>query len=133
MKNSHHTSSESKQTQFVWVSKTVGVDFASDYSAQTILPTANHCPQRMTFDPLKPVRQRLDGLKINDPKLAKLICQTIPARCPFERTITLFNRTLLRIPPLCKLNPIYEELVAIRFRALCYLTDECGEDVSHYC
>jgi hypothetical protein len=55
-----------------------------------------------------------------------MICQVIPSNCPFERTITLSGRTILRIPPLCKLNPLYEELVALRFRALCYLADECG-------
>jgi len=133
MKNSHHTSLESKQMGFVWVSKTVPVDFADDHGSQTSLPQPNHPLQGIAFDFLQPLRQRLDGFKVNDPKLARLICQAIPARCPFERTITLFNRTLLRIPPLCKLNPVYEELVAVRFRALCYLTDECGEDISRYC
>jgi len=34
---------------------------------------------------------------------------------------------------MCKLNPLYEEVVALRFRALCYLADECGEDVTCYC
>ncbi|MFY8175362.1 Mo-dependent nitrogenase C-terminal domain-containing protein, partial [Planktothrix agardhii] len=27
----------------------------------------------------------------------------------------------------------YEELVYLRFQALCYLADECGEDISAYC
>jgi hypothetical protein len=38
----------------------------------------------------------------------------------------------LHIPPLCKLNPFYEEVLGMRFRALCYLADECGEDVSQF-
>ncbi len=42
------------------------------------------------------------------------------------------DRTLLSIPPLCKLNPLYEQVVGLRFRALCYLADECGEDVTPY-
>jgi hypothetical protein len=37
------------------------------------------------------------------------------------------------IPPMCKLNPLYEEVVGLRFRALCYLADDCGEDISQYC
>ncbi|MBE9017387.1 hypothetical protein IQ272_14835 [Chroococcidiopsidales cyanobacterium LEGE 13417] len=35
--------------------------------------------------------------------------------------------------PLCKLNPLYEQVVALRFKALTYLVDECGEDLSLYC
>nr|WP_317110593.1 Mo-dependent nitrogenase C-terminal domain-containing protein [Chroococcidiopsis sp. SAG 2025] len=34
---------------------------------------------------------------------------------------------------MCKLNPLYEQVVALRFKALTYLADECGEDVSLYC
>ncbi|MEH1922571.1 Mo-dependent nitrogenase C-terminal domain-containing protein [Nostoc sp.] len=59
--------------------------------------------------------------------------KAIPAQCPFERDITLFGRKLLHIPPMCKLNPLYEEVVGLRFKALCYLADECGEDVTAYC
>jgi hypothetical protein len=57
----------------------------------------------------------------------------IPTQCPFERDISLFGRTILSIPPLCKLNPLYEEVIGLRFRALCYLADDCGEDVGCYC
>ena len=38
----------------------------------------------------------------------------------------------VHIPPLCKLNPLYEEVVGLRFRALCYLADECNENVHCY-
>ncbi|MBE9125123.1 MULTISPECIES: Mo-dependent nitrogenase C-terminal domain-containing protein [unclassified Coleofasciculus] len=88
---------------------------------------------KKSFQPLKPVRQWLDRLEIHNSKLAHRICQLIPAQCPFEREIKLFGRTLLYIPPMCKLNPLYDEVVALRFRALCYLADECGEDISAYC
>jgi Mo-dependent nitrogenase C-terminus len=37
------------------------------------------------------------------------------------------------IPAMCKLNPAYEQLVELRFKALCFLADECGEDVTPYC
>lgn len=82
---------------------------------------------------LQPVRQWLDAAKINSPKLAHLLCQLIPARCPFARDFKFLNRTILRIPPLCKLNPLYEQVVSLRFRCLVYLADECGEDITQYC
>jgi len=85
------------------------------------------------FDPLQPLRQWLDNLEVHSPKLAHRLCQLIPAQCPFERDVKLFGRTLFHIPPMCKLNPLYEEVVALRFRALCYLADECGEDITAYC
>ncbi|MEL7035281.1 MAG: Mo-dependent nitrogenase C-terminal domain-containing protein [Cyanobacteria bacterium J06592_8] len=84
------------------------------------------------FAPLKPLRQWLDGIQIQDPQLAKGFCQLIPAQCPFERKIEFRGRVLIYIPPLCKLNPVYEELIGLRFRALCYLADECGEDITPY-
>jgi len=85
------------------------------------------------FDPLQPVRQWLDKVQVHNPNLAHRICQVIPAQCPFERDVKLFGRTLFHIPPMCKLNPLYEEVVGLRFRALCYLADECGEDITAYC
>jgi hypothetical protein len=85
------------------------------------------------FDGLYPIRRWLNGITIRDAALAHFICRVIPMQCPFERDICLFGRTLVHIPPLCKLNPLYEEFVSLRFRALCYLADECGEDVRCYC
>jgi Mo-dependent nitrogenase C-terminus len=85
------------------------------------------------FAPLSPIRKWLDNLLIQDQKLAHRICEIVPAQCPFERDIIVFGHKMVHIPPLCKLNPLFEELVALRFRALCYLADECGEDISRYC
>jgi Mo-dependent nitrogenase C-terminus len=34
---------------------------------------------------------------------------------------------------MCKLNPVYEELVSLRFRAMSFLADVWGEDVTPYC
>ncbi|MEB3178888.1 MAG: Mo-dependent nitrogenase C-terminal domain-containing protein [Nostocaceae cyanobacterium] len=84
-------------------------------------------------DLLNPVRQWLESIEINSPKLAHSLCKTIPAQCPFERDIKLFGYKLFHIPPMCKLNPLYEQVVSLRFKALCYLADECGEDISVYC
>ena len=85
------------------------------------------------IDVLAPVAEWLDGLEIHDPRVAKLLCKFIPSQCPFERDITLFGHKVVQIPPLCKLNPLYDQTVGLRFRALSYLADECGEDVSPYC
>lgn len=89
--------------------------------------------QYLHRDTLKPVREWLDGMDINDPRLARFMCKMIPAQCPFERDIKLFGKKVVHIPPLCKLNPLYEQLVGLRFRALSYLADERGEDISSYC
>lgn len=84
-------------------------------------------------DVLQPVREWLDKMDIQDPRVARFVCKMIPAQCPFERDIVLFGRKVVHIPPMCKLNPLYEQLVGLRFRALSYLADERGEDISAYC
>jgi hypothetical protein len=95
---------------------------------QTTIINALH-----SFKPLKPIRHWLESIKINSPQFAHWLCRSIPARCPFARDISLFGRIILHIPPLCKLNPFYNELINLRFRALCYLSDVCCEDISSYC
>lgn len=94
----------------------------SQYSFFNLIPLALH-----------PIRQKLDAIEVEDSFVAHALCKLIPSQCPFERKIQLFNRTILYIPPLCKLNPFYEQLVCLRFRALVYLADQCGEDVTVYC
>ncbi|HEY9647758.1 MAG TPA: Mo-dependent nitrogenase C-terminal domain-containing protein, partial [Chroococcidiopsis sp.] len=81
---------------------------------------------------LHPVKDWLDGLEIHDPRVARFLCKMIPPQCPFERDVTLFGKKIVHIPPMCKLNPLYEQLVGLRFRALSYLADDCGEDVTPY-
>ncbi|NJL20055.1 MAG: nitrogenase, partial [Leptolyngbyaceae cyanobacterium SM1_3_5] len=49
-----------------------------------------------------------------------------------ERDITCFGWAIAHIPPLCKLNPLYDQLVGLRFRSLCCL-EKWGEDISVYC
>ena len=71
-------------------------------------------------------------MDVKDPRLARFVCKVIPPQCPFERDINLFGRTIAHIPPLCKLNPLYEQFTMLRFRSLSYLADDCGEDVSKY-
>lgn len=88
---------------------------------------------KILLAPLQPVRQWLDQVEISNPKMAKFLSKAIPAQCPFERDIKLFGYKIAHIPPLCKLNPFYEQLVGLRFRALCYLVDHCGMDIQSYC
>lgn len=90
-------------------------------------------PAREAADVLGPVREWLDGMDMQDPRVARFVCKMVPPQCPFERDIKLFGRKIVHIPPMCKLNPLYEQLVGLRFRALTYLADDCQEDVSKYC
>ncbi len=85
------------------------------------------------FDLLRPLRTIVDRTQVHNPELAHRLCKLIPSQCPFERDVKVLGKTLFHIPPMCKLNPLYDEVVALRFRALCYLADECGEDISCYC
>lgn len=82
--------------------------------------------------PLDPVKQWLDSVEIDDPKVAHFLCKLIPADCPFERDVVLFGKKVVHIPPMCKINPLYEQLVGLRFRSLSFLADDCQEDISSY-
>ncbi|MDZ8238182.1 MAG: Mo-dependent nitrogenase C-terminal domain-containing protein [Nostoc sp. ChiQUE01a] len=82
---------------------------------------------------LNQIRYQLEAIEIHNYNLARLLCKIIPSNCPFERTVKILGRTLFRIPPLCKLNPLYEQVVGLRFKCLLYLVDECGEDATKYC
>jgi hypothetical protein len=82
---------------------------------------------------LRSIAERLDNIEIHTAETAHFFCRLIPAQCPFERDIRFFGRILFHIPPMCKLNPLYEQLVGLRFKALCYLADVCGEDIAAYC
>ncbi|MBU6228250.1 MAG: Mo-dependent nitrogenase [Cyanobacteria bacterium REEB459] len=86
----------------------------------------------LTFQPLKPVRRLVSNFNVNTPDRAHKVAALIPGQCPFERDLTVLGYCIGHIPPLCKLNPFYNELVELRFRALCYLAEECGEDISVY-
>lgn len=97
-------------------------------SVESLQPAA-----KPSLDVLQPLKTWLDQMDIHDPRLAKFLCQLIPPQCPFERDIVLFGRKIVHIPAMCKLNPLYEQLVGIRFRALSYLADECGEDIQRFC
>ncbi len=127
MGTSQYTTDSAQATPLLWVASEVSATpLNSNLSAKQPLP-------KLKFAPLAPLRRWLDGLEISDRKMAQTLAAVIPAQCPFERTVTVFGRPVLHIPPLCKLNPFYEEVVGLRFRALCYLADVCGDDISSYC
>ncbi len=83
----------------------------------------------LCVDVLSPIRRWLNQLEVSNAAIAHAICRWIPAQCPFARTIYWQGRTVLVIPPLCKLNPLYEELIELRFRALSYLAHQPHSDI----
>ncbi|MCC5623889.1 Mo-dependent nitrogenase C-terminal domain-containing protein [Nostoc sp. CHAB 5715] len=118
-------------TKKIFLASWVSINQAetSDHKVTQLNPSIS----KPYWDILQPLRQRLENIQVRDRQLAHRLCKVIPSQCPFERDVKLFGKTLFHIPPMCKLNPLYEEVVGLRFRALCYLADECGEDVSQYC
>jgi hypothetical protein len=119
----HSTIEDRQVTTWIW----------TDQQNVTVGDINNDRGGKKRFDLLQPLRSILNNMDVREKELAHRLCEMIPAQCPFERDVKLFGRSLFHIPPLCKLNPLYEEVSNLRFRALCYLADECGEDVSHYC
>ena len=96
-------------------------------------PIRSTNPKGFEIDRLQPLRQWVEDIEIHNPKVARLLCKIIPAQCPFERDLTFFGHTVLHIPPLCKLNPLYMQFISLRFKSLTYLADVYGEDVTPYC
>jgi hypothetical protein len=83
------------------------------------------------FSMLNPIREWLDSVEIQNPKVAQAICHLIPASCPFARTVKLGDRVLFVIPPLCQLNPFYDQFVGLRFRSLVCLESAASPVKSH--
>ncbi|MGY6530060.1 MAG: Mo-dependent nitrogenase C-terminal domain-containing protein [Cyanobacterium sp.] len=88
--------------------------------------------RQIPFTPLNIIKEKLGNWDIREKTMAKKIVSLIPNQCPFAKDIYLFNKKLFTIPPLCKLNPLYEDLMMLRFRALSFLS-EIGEDITPYC
>jgi Mo-dependent nitrogenase C-terminus len=102
--------------------------------AITTLPQETYSlfnPRRSFRNLLIPIRRWMNGIEIKNAKTARLICQIVPSRCPFERDINLLGYKI-HIPALCRINPLYEEIVALRVRSLTYLSEVCGENVTQY-
>lgn len=73
---------------------------------------------------LERLRGWLDAQAPSDPAVARLLVKLIPAQCPFERDVMVLGRRIVHIPPMCRINPLYEQLMALRFRCLCLLAGE---------
>lgn len=69
---------------------------------------------------LNRIKQLLDGVQVRNEAQANLLCNLIPSACPFARTLHM-GKLKLVIPPLCKVNPFYDDLMLLRFKAQCYL------------
>ena len=99
----------------------------------TLKPRSSSRSLVWSFPPLlKPLRTIVDQVEVKDRQWAHCLCRLIPGQCPFERDLSLWGHHLFHIPPLCHINPLYNELMALRFRALTYLAEECQEDISCY-
>lgn len=68
------------------------------------------------------IKRLLEAIEVTNEEQATLLCSLIPSACPFARTIRLGTFKLV-IPPLCKVNPLYEDLMMLRFKAQCYLVE----------
>jgi Mo-dependent nitrogenase C-terminus len=99
---------------------------------EKMMTTAIINRNQISLNPLQSVKTWLDRLEIQEANSARQIVKLIPSQCPFARKIRIGDRVLFSIPPLCKLNPFYEQLISLRFRALCFLADSCGEDITPY-
>jgi len=76
------------------------------------------------INPLHQVRNWLNSIEIHNSIIAYVLCKIIPASCPFARKIKLFNHIFFVIPPLCKLNPLYDQLMGLRFKSLVCLANQ---------
>lgn len=86
-----------------------------------------HAPQEAGSGPdstLERLRGWLDAQAPSDPAVARLLVKLIPSQCPFERDVMVLGRKIVHIPPMCRINPLYEQLMALRFRCLCLLAGE---------
>ena len=88
-------------------------------------------PKRFHFELFAPLRRWVNSIEVKNDKFAHFLCNLIPCTCPFERDVTLFGRTF-HTPALCKINPLYYEVVNLRLRALSYLEGDCEEDITQY-
>jgi hypothetical protein len=87
--------------------------------------------KKFSFYLFFPLRYWMDNIKVTNREFAHFLCKLIPYKCPFERDVTIFGKTF-HLPALCKLNPLYNEVVSLRLRALSYLEDDCGNLISTY-
>lgn len=86
----------------------------------------------LLISPFNYIKNKLESWEIKEKEVAQKIVALIPSQCPFAKDIYWCDRKVFTIPPLCKINPFYEDLMMLRFKALCFLS-EIGEDITPYC
>ncbi|CAN5304984.1 hypothetical protein BH10CYA1_BH10CYA1_53690 [soil metagenome] len=77
----------------------------------------------MSTSLLNVLRNAIDHIDVHTMRTARLIVRLIPGQCPFERDIVIMHHKIAHIPPMCKINPVYDQLAYLRFRALSFLAD----------
>ena len=88
----------------------------------THLNHSSRSAQRKGWYLLRPIRRWINSITVKKTRFAHFVCRLIPCECPCKHDVILFERKLFQLPPLCKLNPLYNELVELRLRALTYLS-----------
>lgn len=78
------------------------------------------------------LRHWLNSIEIEGSRQAGWICRLIPSSCPFERDIRLGSRTF-HIPAFCRINPLYEQIIALRLRASEYLANPLADSGTEPC
>ena len=73
---------------------------------------------------LDPLKHWLNGLDPGDERISSFIAHLIPFLDPFGCDIDLFAHKLVQIPVMCKINPLFEQFLAVRFRCLGHLSVE---------
>lgn len=93
-----------------------------DVGKEVVMAIQSDCSEtEHTPEVIEALRRWLDRIEPSDRDMARFLVRLIPAQCPFERDVVVFGKKLVHIPPMCKINPLYEQLSMLRFRCLCFL------------
>lgn len=92
--------------------------------------SAKSLSQLQNLSPIFWLKQWLESVEVDNAERAHFIDDHIPSACPFARDVILFGHKWFSIPPMCKLNPTYEQLMMLKFKAQCYLADHPDADHS---
>ena len=72
------------------------------------------------------LKTQIDRVQINSSAQAQWICKLLPSSCPFERNFTLFGHSF-HSPALCQLNPLFPQLMLLRYKALTYIASNSAQ------
>ncbi len=89
--------------------------------SQVLLPT-------LRIQPLAPFRAWINRIEVHQSWFARWVCRLVPNVCSRGYDLRCLGYTILHLPSLCKLNPLYDELLDLRFRAAEFLYEQSGSD-----